>query len=211
MVDLSLGFDSLSSHMVRIALLHNKAVSYSSEQDIDSKILGTLIKKLQEADGDESLLPVSIWRAASTKWYTDYQKDPSSVQPSPIYGPLPHQVQNVGTVVSKVTRTAFVCILFSNCNTVILAKGKGLEGPEGPEGLEGEETRGLWAEEGACRAEFTQGAEGARWEEFTPLECPAEFTQGAEGARVCRAEFTPGEEGVKVYRAEFTPGAEGAG
>eukprot|EP00961_Rhodomonas_salina_P188035 2537724-Rhodomonas_salina.1 len=80
MVDLSLYFDSLTSHMACIALLRNKAVSCSSEQDIDSKILGTLIKKLQEAYGDESLLPVRIWRAASTKWYTNHQKDPSLVQ-----------------------------------------------------------------------------------------------------------------------------------
>eukprot|EP00961_Rhodomonas_salina_P283596 3833021-Rhodomonas_salina.1 len=65
--------------MAHIAFLCNKAVSGSSEQDIDSKILGNLIKKLQEADRDEFLLPVRIWRAASTKWYTDYQKDPSLV------------------------------------------------------------------------------------------------------------------------------------
>eukprot|EP00961_Rhodomonas_salina_P057563 773501-Rhodomonas_salina.2 len=65
--------------MARIALLSNTAVSGFSEQDIDSKILGTLIKKLQEADRDESLLPVRIWRAASTKWFTDYQKDQSLV------------------------------------------------------------------------------------------------------------------------------------
>eukprot|EP00961_Rhodomonas_salina_P241226 3259761-Rhodomonas_salina.1 len=254
MVDLSLNFDSLSSHMVCIALLLNKAVSSSSEQDINSKILRTLIKKLQETDRDEFLLPVCIWRAASTKWYTNYQKDQSLVPwsklrlavskellqpkspdssssskrpklhpsvppcvafqpfllaPSPTYDPQHSQVQSVGIVVSKVTRTAFVHTLSSNSNKVVLVKGKGSEGSEGLEGLEGEEIQGLWAEEGECQAEFTPGAEGARWAEFTPQECLKEFTPGSEGARNCRAEVTPGAEGARDCRAELTPGAEG--
>eukprot|EP00961_Rhodomonas_salina_P190317 2567793-Rhodomonas_salina.1 len=81
MIDLSLDFDSLTAHMARVSLLCNKSVSGSSEQDIYSKILGTLIKKLQEAEGYESLRTVRIWRAVSTQWYTDsdHQKDPSSV------------------------------------------------------------------------------------------------------------------------------------
>eukprot|EP00961_Rhodomonas_salina_P143092 1925848-Rhodomonas_salina.1 len=95
------------------------------------------------------------------------------------------------------------------------------EGPEGPEGPEGQPEG-----HGQDRVEFTPGAEGAKWAEFTHCpECRVEFTPGAEGAkwaeftpRECLVEFTPGTEGTKwveftpqEYLVEFTPGAEGAG
>eukprot|EP00961_Rhodomonas_salina_P122592 1651186-Rhodomonas_salina.1 len=52
MVDLTLDCYFLTSYMLLIAGLSNKAVSGSSERNTDTKILGTLIKKPQEADGN---------------------------------------------------------------------------------------------------------------------------------------------------------------
>eukprot|EP00961_Rhodomonas_salina_P293718 3933979-Rhodomonas_salina.1 len=231
MIDLSLNFDSLTSHMAHITLLHNKAVSCSSEQDIDSKIFGTLIKKLQEADGDESLLPVRIWRAASTKWYTNHQKDLSSVQWSELKlavskellwfkspdssssskRPKLHPPVPPGVAFPAISAGAIYDIAMQAISDQRSAAPPGSECWNCGHNCN---TVALIKGKGSEGSEGSEGPEGLEGEEIQGLwaeegECLAEFTPGVKEARDCRAEFTPGLEGARDCREEFTQGVEG--
>eukprot|EP00961_Rhodomonas_salina_P238172 3219106-Rhodomonas_salina.2 len=72
----------ISLHLQAVALLRGQLLTSETEHEIDPKIMGTLVSKLQEAschDDNGQDIAVRLWREISTRWHLQYETDPRSL------------------------------------------------------------------------------------------------------------------------------------
>eukprot|EP00961_Rhodomonas_salina_P235579 3184357-Rhodomonas_salina.1 len=68
--------------MQEISVLRTQSIVIAQETEqnaarsLDSKIMPTLIGKLQMAEGDENLAEVKLWSSASIHWGELYEENP---------------------------------------------------------------------------------------------------------------------------------------